>query len=77
MGTRKIDETLPVGRLIRVKDTLPPPHQLVMPEETVKITLFLSRTSIEFFKRQAGRHGTKYQRMIRRLLDRYAEQYSK
>ena len=77
MNTRMTDEALPVGRLTRVKDSLPPPDQLVMPEDTVKVTLLLSRTSIKFFKRQAGRHGTKYQRMIRRLLDHYAEQYSK
>jgi hypothetical protein len=33
----------------------------------------LSRRSVEFFKDEARRHNTQYQRMIRRLLDAYAE----
>jgi len=31
----------------------------------------LSKTSIEFFKREAKKHNTQYQIMIRRLLDEY------
>jgi predicted DNA binding CopG/RHH family protein len=59
-----------------VKDFLPPPDRLVIPEHTVKVTLFLSQSSVKFFKRQAAQHRTKYQRMIRELVDRYAEQFS-
>ena len=58
-----------------VGDFLPPPDQLVMPEETVKVTLSLTKSSLEFFKREARRHKKKYQRMIRELVDRYAKQY--
>ena len=70
------DPNMPVGKLTHVKDDLPPPDQLVMPEKTTKVTLFLSKTSVRFFKRQAARHGTKYQKMIRALVDRYAEHHS-
>ena len=49
--------------------------RLAMPREDVKVTLALSRRSIEFFKRQARRNHTKYQRMIRELVDRYASHY--
>ena len=76
MKTQKRDQNLPIGRLTRIKDVLPPPEKLVMPEETIKVTLLLSAASIDFFKRTATKHGTKYQRMIRALVDRYAEQYS-
>jgi hypothetical protein len=31
----------------------------------------LSETSVDFFKKEARKHHTKYQRMIRALLDRY------
>lgn len=77
MGKRKPDPDFPIGKLTRVKDVLPPPDQLVFPgEETVKVTLHLSRSSIQFFKRKASEHHTKYQRMLRELVDRYAKQYS-
>ena len=70
------DADLPIGQLTRVKDVLPPPEKLVMPEDTIKVTLLLSKASIKFFKRQAAQHHTKYQRMIRALMDRYTERYS-
>jgi hypothetical protein len=63
----------PLGRLSVVEDFLPPPSELVFREDTEKVTIALSRRSVEFFKRQARAHGTQYQRMIRALLDRYAE----
>lgn len=76
MSKRRADSDFPVGKLTPVRDTLPPPEQLVMPEETTKVTLLLSTASVRFFKRQAARHGTKYQKMIRTLVDQYAAQYS-
>jgi hypothetical protein len=63
----------PLGRLGVVEDFLPPPGELVFREDTEKVTIALSKRSVEFFKRQAREHGTQYQRMIRALLDRYAE----
>ena len=67
---------MPIGKLVRIKDFLPLPADLAIPEETAKITISLKKSSINFFKRQAERYHTKYQRMIRELLDRYATQYS-
>ena len=77
MKRRVIDDDMPQGKLTRIKNFLPPPDQLVFPEETAKITISLKKSSIAFFKRQAMRHHTKYQRMIRELLDTYVMQYSK
>lgn len=60
-----------------VPDFLPPPEDLVLREEQgVKVTLALSKRSVEFFKKEAQKHNTQYQRMIRRLLDVYAEHHS-
>ena len=58
-----------------IRDFLPSPEQLVMGEEGVKVTISLSRRSVDFFKAAAERNQTSYQRMIRRLLDTYADQY--
>ena len=65
----------PMGSPKVVADFLPAPDELAFREEGVKVTLALSKRSIEFFKREAARHNTPYQRMIRRLLDGYAEHY--
>jgi hypothetical protein len=37
----------------------------------------LSKRSVEFFKSEAQKHNTQYQRMIRRLLDAYAEHHAR
>jgi predicted DNA binding CopG/RHH family protein len=67
----------PVGRLKVVKDFLPPPEQLILKEDKVKITISLSKSSLDFFKRQAEKHRTSYQKMIRRVIDFYASHYQK
>jgi hypothetical protein len=41
------------------------------------VTIALSKRSVEFFKNEARRHNTQYQRMIRRLLDAYAEHHAR
>ncbi len=61
----------PIGDVEIVADTLPSPEQLAFREDTVKVTISLSRSSVEFFKVEAKKHGTPYQKMIRRLLDVY------
>ena len=66
----------PLGKLKVIPDFLPPPDELVFREEGVKVTIALSKKSVEFFKTQAQKHNTQYQRMIRRLLDAYAEHHS-
>lgn len=67
----------PMGELRVVKDFLPPPDQLVLKEENVKVTIALRKSSVEFFKKEAQRHHTSYQKMIRRVIDWYASQYQK
>ena len=69
------DWEMPVGKLTRVKDFLPPPNELFPPRDDVKVTLALSRRSIEFFKVQARQNHSKYQRMIREVVDRYASRF--
>ena len=58
-----------------MEDFLPPPEDLVPKEETVKVTIGLSRSSVAFFKQHARRTGTPYQKMIRRVVDLYAAHY--
>ncbi len=65
----------PLGRVRVVRDFLPSPEELAFKEDTVKVTLALSRESVDYFKRQAKKHHTKYQKMIRRLLDAYSSRH--
>lgn len=66
----------PLGKLRVVPDFLPAPEDLVFHEEGVKVTLALTKRSVDFFKQEAAKHHTQYQRMIRRLLDAYAEHHA-
>jgi hypothetical protein len=63
----------PVGPVKIVEDFLPAPSELVVKEDVEKVTISLSKRSVEFFRDEAKKHGTQYQRMIRVLLDRYAQ----
>ncbi len=65
-------ENGPIGKVKVIADFLPSPEELAFREETVKVTIALSRVSIEFFKQEAEKHHVPYQKMIRRLLDEYA-----
>ncbi|MCH7882378.1 MAG: CopG family transcriptional regulator [Proteobacteria bacterium] len=61
----------PLGKLEVLDDFLPSPKSLALKEENVKVTIVLSKESIDFFKAEASKHHIKYQRMIRQLLDIY------
>lgn len=65
----------PIENIKLIKDFLPPPHQLVLKEETVKVTLALTKDSVDFFKKIAKAKHTHYQTMIRVLLEQYTEHY--
>lgn len=67
----------PLGGIKVVPDVLPRPEELVFRDEGVKVTIALSKRSVQFFKGEARKHHTQYQRMIRRLLDAYAEHHSR
>ena len=67
----------PMGELRVIEDFLPPPDQLVLKEENVKVTIALKKSSIEFFKKEAKKHRTSYQKMIRQVIDWYASHYKK
>lgn len=63
------DET--IGKVKVVSDFLPSPEELALKDETIKVTIALSKTSVDFFKKEAKKYDTQYQKMIRRLLDEY------
>lgn len=63
----------PLGSVEVVSDFLPSPEDLAFREEDVKVTLALSKKSVEFFKSEALKNHAQYQRMIRKLLDAYVE----
>lgn len=66
------DEPLAMGR--RVADFLPRPEDLVFRPKGIKVTITLSEESIAYFKAEAERLQTPYQRMIRNLIDEYVRQ---
>jgi predicted DNA binding CopG/RHH family protein len=62
-----------IGRVRVVNDFLPAPDALVLREENVKVTLSLSKRSVDFFKHAAKARRVPYQRMIGALVDAYVE----
>jgi len=72
--TKYTDEPLFIGE--RVYDLLPSPSQLVKRRSTVKVTLDLTQDSIALFKKWAKRERVPYQRMLRGLIDAYAQQHA-
>jgi predicted DNA binding CopG/RHH family protein len=73
--TKKIKYASEPMEMEVIEDFLPPPEDLVLKEDTVKVTIGLSKPTVEFFKARAKRNRTQYQKMIRRLLDLYASRY--
>ena len=69
-------ENEPIGPVEIVPDFLPSPEELAHDDDGIKITLSLSRRSVDFFKAEAARRNSSYQRMIRRLVDAYAARHS-
>jgi len=67
------DEPMGVGRI--VEDFLPPPHELIFKEPTIRVTLSLTKSSVDFFKKMAKKQHTQYQKMIRSLLEQYTENF--
>ncbi|HZX48032.1 MAG TPA: CopG family transcriptional regulator [Nitrospirota bacterium] len=67
----------PMGEVRVIKDFLPPPDQLVLKDENVKVTIALKKSIIDFFKDEAKKQHTSYQKMIRQVIDWYASHYKK
>ena len=63
MKTKYTDEDL--GELQVIPDFLPSPEELAFKEDTVKVTISLSKNSVDFFKKEARKHKTQYQKIIR------------
>jgi hypothetical protein len=61
----------PVGDFVIIEDFLPPPDQLVFKEPNTRVTINLRARDVEYFKREAKKHGTQYQKLIRSVLDLY------
>ena len=71
----------PLGKLQIIEDFLPPPQELAFSQQSIKVTIALSKASVDFFKvdffkKEAEKYGTQYQKMIRRLLDVYAASHN-
>ena len=54
-----------------ISDFLPSPENLVLKEAKTRVTLTLTKKSLDFFKRSAKKHDASYQAMIRQLIDFY------
>lgn len=58
MKKKTKDTDAPMGKVKVVSDFLPSPEQLVLKDETVKVTIALSKASVDFFKNEAKKFNT-------------------
>ena len=76
MNKKHRDHNMPVGKLTKINDDLPPPSELAKPIQAVRITIQVSKSSVDYFKKNARKYHTKYQRMIREVLDAYVSRHA-
>jgi predicted DNA binding CopG/RHH family protein len=67
------DEPIRLGR--RVEDFLPAPAELALQAKTTRVTLNLSQESLGFFKKEAHRLAVPYQKLLRIVVDLYAQHH--
>jgi predicted DNA binding CopG/RHH family protein len=60
-----------------IDDFLPSPEELILEEKRARVTINLSASSVAYFKREARKHRTQYQKLIRYVLDHYASSLSR
>ena len=66
-----------IGELHRVRDELPSIDELTAKSgRQTKVTLALDNDALSFFKREAQRRNTSYQRMIRNLVRAYSQAHT-
>lgn len=59
------------------KGSMPSLDKLAQKEDSVKVTLSLTKASVEYFKNEALKREVCYQVMIRNLIDEYVKHCSK
>ena len=69
MKRRTVSADEPQGRLRAVKDDLPLPRELVPHEDSVPVTIALSREAAELYRLEAAKAGLPLHRFIRRMLE--------
>lgn len=67
------DEPIKLGRVVR--DFLPSPAEIVLNAKTKRVTINLNEASLRVFKKEASRLGVPYQRLLRTIVDLYAQHY--
>lgn len=76
MKRKKIKYTDEPIEGVIIRDFLPPPDKLIFKEPQVKVTLTLSKRSIDFFKAHADKQHVPYQAMMRSVIDNYTDHFS-
>ena len=71
----KYDSDRPHGKLTFINDDLPSPEELAKSFKTKKITIDLEEVTLNFFKKNAQKSDSKYQRLMREVLKEYAKKY--
>ncbi len=67
------DEPVRLGR--RVRDFLPSPAEIALRDKTRRVTINLNEGSLQMFKKEAFRLAIPYQKLLRTVIDLYAQRH--
>jgi predicted DNA binding CopG/RHH family protein len=67
------DEAIKLGKTVR--DFLPSPEEIVLNSKTTRVTINLNEASLKVFKKEASRLKVPYQKLLRTIVDLYAQHH--
>ena len=72
-GVSRDWENVPLKKINRSVKGMPYPIGLAPNQKKVLVSIYLNKPTVDLFKKEANKYHTKYQRMMRAVLDRYAD----
>ncbi len=69
--SKKIKTDEPIGKITVVPDFLPSPAQLANMVRTERATLTLTKSTLDFFRKEGKKEHVSYNLLIRNALDEY------
>ena len=64
-------QNIPVQKINKAVKHMPRPGELDPQEKKVLVNFYVNQSTVRFFKKEANLHGSKYQRMMRAVLELY------
>ena len=68
-------QNIPIQKINKAVKNMPRPSGLDTQEKKVLVNFYVNQSTVRFFKKEANLYGSKYQRMMRAVLELYKRSY--